>query len=186
MTKQTPNMSKRQLDDGETKEVTKKQKRCCISCSGSASTTFTFCPKGCKYDVCVECVFGFTEMRYGKTFDKMRIKCMICREPLPSKKNTDTVRKLLLRRNKFYTILDDTITGDKVILAKDPKTKSISLSKINEYVNHSGVIINYDDDSDDEVEEVSLSDLIRSTPAFVPTGLMNPLHLFLTSNFPQT
>lgn len=176
-------MSKRkaELDDEHNKEQ-KKQKKSCLACSGIASTTFNLCSKGCKYDVCVDCIFGFTEMRHGKTFDKMRIKCMICREPLPTHNNEKTITKLLSRRNKFYVILDDTINGDRVVLAKDPISKDITLSRISEYVTSQGVLVQ---DSEDDEEEISLADLVRSTPAFIPSGAMAQLaHVLFTTSYP--
>lgn len=119
-----------------------KKPRCsksCISCSGVASFTLDYCPNGCTYDVCIDCTFGFTEFVNGCDFKKIRIKCMVCREALPVDDIEYILHKLLSRRKRFYTVIEDKITEDRYVLAKDQG--QVSLAPITQMINRNKVII---------------------------------------------
>jgi hypothetical protein len=122
------------VDDKQCCEHTKKRDiKSCISCGGVASFQFNFCPKGCHYHVCIECTFGFSDFVNGSTFDNLRIKCMVCREALPTHDIEHILRRMLARRRKFYVVLKDRITEDRIILAKDDG--DILIGKTTGYIN---------------------------------------------------
>jgi hypothetical protein len=133
---------KRVLSESEkekqcTQQTKKRDIKCCISCGGVASFDFNFCPKGCHYDVCIECTFGFTEFVNGSTFDKIRVKCMVCREPLPTFNIETVLRRMLARRKKFYTVLTDRITEERIVVAKDKG--DILISKVHGLINRHSI-----------------------------------------------
>lgn len=155
----------------------KRALKTCLACMGVASTTWDYCPRGCHYDICIDCVFGFTEMRFGSTFDRMRIKCLICREPFPAEENEGLVQRLLSRRPRFYAMLEDTVSGGRVVLAKDSKTNDITLSKVGQFVNERGVTVSLNGEDVSLVTLLNLATapiLPRHIPVYVPRSSSNP------------
>jgi hypothetical protein len=107
---------------------------------GVASFTFDFCRSGCRYDACVECSLKFAHFVDGCSMDKLRIKCMICRQALRSDDVEDALHRMLYRRKKFYMVLRDIITDDRIVMAKDGP--ELLLSKVTSYVNRHRVLVN--------------------------------------------
>ena len=128
------------VEDTQCCEPSKKRDtKSCISCGGVASFQFNFCPKGCHYHVCIECTFGFSDFVNGSTFDRLRIKCMVCRDALPTRDIEHILRRMLARRRKFYVVLRDRITDDRVIVAKD--RGEILIAKTTGYINRYSIPI---------------------------------------------
>ena len=134
---------KRSINDEDNKQssttVVKRQVKTCISCGGVASFQFNFCPNKCKYNVCIECTFGFSDFVNGDKFHNLRIKCQYCREPIPTHDIENILKRMLSRRKKFYVVLNDRIKGDRIILAKE--NNEILIAKSTGYINHNGLPI---------------------------------------------
>ena len=112
---------------------TKKLKKLCIACNKKSSFDFVCKTKTCSYPVCVNCTLSFAKTVNGHTFDKLRIKCMICREPLPSEQNVTALRQILKRRQNFFTTIDDSVTDEKIFLCK--KNGNIYIGRIDSVFN---------------------------------------------------
>ena len=69
----------------------------------------------------------------------MRIKCMVCRDALPTRDIEHILRRMLARRRKFYVVLRDRITDDRVIVAKD--RGEILIAKTTGYINRYSIPI---------------------------------------------
>jgi hypothetical protein len=141
-------MAKRKSVDGSmteeaavetTKTPKRRMKECCV-CYGRGSFTFECFEKGCRYEVCVECSFKFAHFVNGCTFEKFRIKCMVCKHAVPSENIEDVVSRMLSRRKSFYAVLRDSVTDERVVIAKDDK--DITIAKVTSYLNRFHMIVN--------------------------------------------
>lgn len=95
------------------------------------------CTNKCKYDVCVECTYKFSDTVFGTSFHKIRTKCMHCRNPL-NLSGQKVAFHLLRRRKKFTAILKDrVIEGHTSILHKEDG--EISLAQVMEHSNNPGI-----------------------------------------------
>lgn len=115
-----------------------KPKKTCIVCNTNKCFTMQLCQNQCKYDVCVECTYKFSDTVGGTSFDKIRTRCMHCRKPLETSGQKVAFR-LLRKRKKFTAIIKDRIIeGHSSILHKE--NGEISLAQVMEHSNHPSII----------------------------------------------
>jgi len=62
---------------------------------------------------------------------------MVCREPLPTFNIETVLRRMLARRKKFYTVLTDRITEERIVVAKDKG--DILISKVHGLINRHSI-----------------------------------------------
>lgn len=95
----------------------------CIVCSEPSSLKICLCQNKCEYDVCIDCTFKFSQFMNGSTLDHLRIKCMMCRNPIETMSPKDLVNTLLKKTPTFYAELEDPIRECKVALQKTKGNK---------------------------------------------------------------
>jgi hypothetical protein len=65
---------------------------------------------------------------------------MVCKHAVPSENIEDVVSRMLSRRKSFYAVLRDSVTDERVVIAKDDK--DITIAKVTSYLNRFHMIVN--------------------------------------------